>query len=413
MASVSDAMLASKDQWATLANYILLYDQVIIPTGNFQVIPVLRHMLGEDIFDELVRNNIIVFARYDKWFTYGGGGAGLSFFEVFQGPKRNNEKSNLAHSYFQPMDEAINAALELTTPISSANRKQELTKLLLGNSVPVGQDLDPIKFRDETYQDVMGSPYLRDFLSLRNRGRSLDNLRGIKNNQMRVYSPHAIPEANESKEIWSLLRVGFENFVLNIGADIGANEITGDGSTLALLKAKGQRIGSPIEGSEALTKIQEICGIPDIGKAFASKEFSPEQLLDLRESKHSQVFRDWFASGSDTEKSEEIVQRYVETIGEPSVIDKIPAKILRFAVTTGIGAIQPIAGGAATALDSFVLSKWFPSKSPRLFLKQAKSMQVKSQPKKLTAAAPKISGRDRNRPCSCGSQKKFKKCCGK
>jgi hypothetical protein len=49
LALLSDAMLKSAEQWARLANYLLLYDQIVIPTGNFQVLPVLRLMLGEQI----------------------------------------------------------------------------------------------------------------------------------------------------------------------------------------------------------------------------------------------------------------------------------------------------------------------------------------------------------------------------
>ena len=63
----SDAMVASSDYWSRLANYVLLYDQIIIPTGNLQVLPVLRLMLGEGAFDDLVRNKGIVLARFDQW----------------------------------------------------------------------------------------------------------------------------------------------------------------------------------------------------------------------------------------------------------------------------------------------------------------------------------------------------------
>ena len=32
----SDHMIASSDFWARLANYVLLYDQIVIPTGNYK-----------------------------------------------------------------------------------------------------------------------------------------------------------------------------------------------------------------------------------------------------------------------------------------------------------------------------------------------------------------------------------------
>jgi hypothetical protein len=56
LGQVSDAMVFSNEQWSALANYVLLYDQIIIPTGNLQILPVLRIMLGEVVFDELPSN---------------------------------------------------------------------------------------------------------------------------------------------------------------------------------------------------------------------------------------------------------------------------------------------------------------------------------------------------------------------
>lgn len=410
---VSDAMVLSEAQWGALANYVLLYDQIVIPTGNLQILPVLRIMLGEGVFDELVRNNVIVLARYDRWFSYVGNGGGLRFFEIAENPSGQRGFANIFHSYFAPLDEAIETALIATTPSSSKERKNELTKLLTDKIVSVATDVEMNAFRDETYKDILGSPYLRDLFSIRNRGRSLDRLRGIQSNQVRIYSPHSQSEDEKGPEITSLLRVAFENFILSIGTDVSATEITGDGSTLALLKAKGQRVGAAIDGFEAFARIQEISGVPDIGAAFAKKSLTAEQLLDLRESKHAISFRQWIGSGADGENADEIVRRYIGEIGKPSLIESIPVKMLRFVTTTGIGALEPISGAAASAVDSFLLSKWFPGKSPRLFLKQAKSVLLKSVPQTEAVPIPRMSGRDRNRPCSCGSGKKYKHCCGR
>ena len=52
---ISSAMADSKHHWSQLANYLLLYDQLIIPTGNFQVLPVLRLMLGDEILNHLIK----------------------------------------------------------------------------------------------------------------------------------------------------------------------------------------------------------------------------------------------------------------------------------------------------------------------------------------------------------------------
>jgi hypothetical protein len=119
--------------------------------------------------------------------------------------------------------------------------------------------------------------------------------------------------------------------------------------------------------------------------------------------------RDWFGKGAPPETSDEILRRYVESFGQRSWIEALPTKLLRFAVTTGIGLIEPISGVVVSAVDTFLLNKWFPGKSPRLFMKQAKVM-LDNTP---VIQKPTMRGRDRNLPCYCGSGKKLKKCCGR
>ncbi|WP_299489887.1 SEC-C metal-binding domain-containing protein [uncultured Shewanella sp.] len=405
--SISNIMIHSKDSWSSLANYILLYDQLVIPTGNFQILSVLKIMLGEDILYELINNNVIVLARYDKWFSYSGSniasgqGSGLRFYQYAP------NTDTLLSGYFKSLDEALNIGVSY----SNLKNHKGLSNAILDKAIPVTKNLKMIDFREETYRDILDSPYFKDFLSIRNRGVSLNKLNGIKKNSIKIYNPHTSNDDSKSAEIWSVLRAAFENFLLTIAIDSEVNEIRGDNYTLASFNAKGQRLGASIEGEKAFIQIQEISGVPNIGHAFATKNFSATQLLDLRESKHSQNFRNWFSSNN-TENSSEIVQQYVANINKPSLINKLPIKLLRFATTLGISSLEPISGAITSSIDSFILDKISSKNAPKLFLEQAKTMQLKSKEKKVEAYKPKNSGRDRNRLCSCGSEKKFKKCCG-
>ncbi len=403
----SDQMYASPDYWARLANYILLYDQIVIPTGNLQVIAVLRLMLGESVFDELLRTKAIVLARYDQWFGYIGNGAGLSFYTIHDDPDRPTNLPNLGTAFFKPIDQAIHETISATNPPSDTQRRTTLTNLLLDNVVHIPTQAIADGLRDEAYRDVLGSPYLRDFLSLRNADRSLDNLLGINPCQVVIFSPHVPPEPGDSREIRAVLRVAFENFLLAIGGHIEASDMVGDEASLSVLRAKGQRLGFSPQGHHAFAQIQKITGLPDVGTAFASKRLSSEQLLDLRLSRHAQALRDWFAAGTPSESADETVRRYVETVGKQSVVESLPVKLLRFATTTGVGIVEPISGAVASAVDTFLLSKWFPVRSPRLFLKHAKVVLANTP----VVKAPVMKGRDRNAICSCGSGKKYKKCC--
>ncbi|MFZ2450313.1 MAG: SEC-C domain-containing protein [Methylovulum miyakonense] len=409
LGTVSDAMVNSSEYWAKLANYILLYDQIIIPTGNLQIISVLRFILGEDAFDDLIRNKVIVLVRFDQWFGYAGNGAGLCFFRVDDGPKRSKSLPNLGTSFFKPLDEAISQMFIATNPPSTLERKIQITNLLLDNIITLPTQKIANDLKEESYKDILNSAYLRDCLAIRNAGRSLDNLIGIKADNLMFFNPHVPSEPNDSIEIRAVLRVAFENFLLSIGGHVEVTEITGDDSTLNLLRAKGQRLGLAPEGTKAFTQLQQVNGVPNIGNAYATKQLSSDQLLDLRYSKNCQNLRDWFNQGSPSDNSEEILNRYVESIGKPSWIDSVPSKLLRFVTTVGLGTVEPISGALATAIDTFMLNKWFANKSPRLFMEQAKVMLTNSP----VIQKPVMRGRDRNLRCNCGSGKKFKNCCGR
>ena len=406
---ISDAMVQSSEQWARLANYLLMYDQIVIPTGNLQVLPVLRLMLGEEVFDELIQTRGIVLARYDQWFGYAGNGGGLVFFTVHENPEIPRHGPNIFSSYFKPLEEAVDVALAVTNPPSTSQRRAELKNMLMDNIVllPTQQFAETLK--DEAYRDILNSPYLREFLALRNAGRSLDNLVGLGPGKVTTFNPHIPADADAVPEIRSVLRVAFENLLLSIGGHAEVTDVTGDKTTLNILRAKGQRVGFSPEGPHAFTQIQKVAGVPDLGMAFAGKRISARQLLELRYSSHCQAFRDWFATSSPGDHAEDIVRRYVDSLGKPSWLESIPIKLLRFAATTGIGALEPISGATASAIDTFMLSRWFSGRSPRLFLKQAKVM-LASAP---VIQAPVMRGRDRNQICPCGSGKKYKKCCGR
>jgi len=406
---ISDAMIMSTEQWAQLANYLLMYDQIVIPTGNLQILPVLRLMLGEEVFDELIQTKGIVLARYDQWLGYAGNGGGLNFFTVHDNPDIPRQGPNIFSSYFKPVDEAIDVALSITKPSSTSQRQSELKNLLMDNIVllPTQQFADTIK--DEAYQDILNSPYLREFLSLRNAGRSLDNLVGLGPNKLTTFNPHIPAGADDVPEIRSVLRVAFENLLLRIGSHAEVTDVTGDKTTLNILRAKGQRVGFSPEGPHAFTQIQKVAGVPDIGQAFAGKRISANQLLELRYSTHCQAFRDWLATSSPGDQADEIVRKYVDSLGKPYWLESIPVKLMRFASTTGIGVLEPISGAATSAIDNFLLSKWFPTRSPRIFLKQAKIM-LASAP---VIQKPVMKGRKRNQLCPCGSGKKYKYCCGR
>jgi hypothetical protein len=403
----SEMMISTPDYWGRLADYILLYDQIVIPTGNLQILSVLRLMLGDEIFVQLVEDKCIVLIRFDQWFGYIGTG-GIGFFRVGDNPEVQRTWPNLATSHFQPLDQAIDSALIALNPPTTQEQRIRIKNLLLDNVVSLPTETILTGVKEEAYRDIQESPYLREFLAFRNSGRSIDNLLGSKPDTVTIFNPHVPPEKNHSPEIRAVLRVVFENFLLSLGGHSQVSELTGDAATLSVLQAKGQRIGFSPYGRQAFAQLQRVSGVPDLGAAFATKQLSATQIVDLRASKHAQSLRDWLSAGSPAATADETVRRYIETVGKPSIVDSLPAKVLRFAATTTWGALEPVSGAIAGAVDTFLLSKWYSGRSPRLFMRQAKVVIANSP----VIGRPIMKGRNRNSPCSCGSGKKYKHCCG-
>ena len=407
---VSDVIFYSQDHWESLANYLLLYDQIIIPTGNFLIIPALRMMLGEDVFDELVLSNVITFVRYDHWICYRGNGGGLAFFQVSEGDKEKGQnKPRLALGFFKEKDEAISIMLNHSNPICVKKGNKFISNLLSDSTVDLNFEKIKDELKKDTYSDILNSKYLRMLFSKSRDFVSLDQLPGINNDQIKFLAPH-LPEVidKQSTEINFLLKVAVENFILGMGSFVEATDIVSDNDTLNVIKAKGQRFGCPIEGGNAFSKIQNISGVPDIGLSFANNQLSAKKLLKLRETPASQNFRNWIGKIDRRSSDQEIVEHYIESISGAGKKDQFGSKLFRFAVTKVWESVEPISGNIASVMETFLLNKLYPNKCPDLFLKKAKSIVAKP-----AVPNPITKKQGRNAPCPCGSGKKYKRCCGR
>jgi hypothetical protein len=373
-----DRILQSREHRARLANYLIMYDQLVVPTGNLQILPVLRLLLGEDAFDELITNDELVLARFDQWLSYVGNG-GLIFYKVGPNPDLPRQP-NLVHAFHTPLDETIEVMLRLSQPQGGDARNAQLTKLLNSKvlGLPTGSIVEGLK--DVVYKDILGSSHLHAFFSIRNGGKSMDNLFGSDPRKIALFNPATPPTSTETPEIRAVLQVGFENYVLRMAAHLGTSSLAGDESSLSVLRAKGQRFGHAVEGADAFVKMQRLARVPDIGAAFAAGELTVAKLLELRRSAEARMLRKWFEAGGQAETSDEILARYNAVLSRVALVDKLPSRMFRFAVTNAAGLANPALGLAASFVDTFLLSRWQAGASPTLFMIKAKN--------EMTAKAP-------------------------
>ena len=407
---ISDAIYASRILKESFINRLLLYDRIVIPTGNFVVLPVLRLWLGDRAVARLLREKVVVLARYDSWFSYMGNGRGLQFFKILPGDTPETKEHNIYTVNFAPIEEAVDKILEVGNPRVSDFEKPGLRKLLLDSAVPISLSQYQDHLKHETYTDILKSRDLRNFFAIRNK--HLDHLHGVNPDQVVAADFHHPRLGLEDKpELAAVLRIALENLILTLAADLGCS-IQGDLDSKAVLKAKGQRVGLADAQLDGFLSVSDLHDLPDVGHLFAAEELSFDALMTIREHRTTTDLRKWVHS-LDPVIREDVVKAYISSLREKAPVERLPAKTLRFLATTALGAIPVIGtatGALASFVDSFLIQKMFPGKLPGVLLDGFRTVVLQETQKHPIRP---MKGNQRNEPCPCGTGRKFKKCCGR
>lgn len=168
-------------------------------------------------------------------------------------------------------------------------------------------------------------------------------------------------------------------------------------------------------GTDALIRIEQQKGFPDLGELFIKGIVKLDDILKLRNDFQGKIFRYW---AQRTNYEEQLMRQEIMN----SVHNILGSKCMnpiRFIGTNLIGLLGFIPGLAASAFDSFILDKISKGWHPNFFLDDKLKKMIddciaeehrRNQRKKLNEAFKDVG---RNDPCPCGSGKKYKKCHGK
>ena len=349
-----------------LINNTLLYDEIVIPTQDFLGYGILVDVLGERAVLDLLEADRLRFLRVKGSIAYGPAGRGLMTYVMMNSEKRPVRGMG-------EVEEAITWALGGS---NAPRRDPLLASLALQKTqeieLPVGE------IRHETYMDVLNSPYLREAFSLRSR--DMDNLAGIDRTQMRVYSG---PEASHrGDEIDTLLSIAAANLELRLAQVAGCS----DASTLSpvghLLKAKADRSFDGLDAAEAFTVLREIADVPDVGEAVLNKHTTVGDVIKISKTRNGEQFRKWFHENC-RDNPIATGKEYAALLRDVPRIQSIPVKVLRFILTSGIGAIPgigPLLGLAGGAVDNFFIEKWLRGNSPKYLIEDLSQIQAESEP---------------------------------
>ena len=199
-----------------------------------------------------------------------------------------------------------------------------------------------------------------------------------------------------------------EQVLNNIKMDAAINEL--------MLRKTASAFSKDVHvGTDALIRIEQQKGFPDLGELFIKGIVKLDDILKLRNDFQGKIFRYW---AQRTNYEEQLMRQEIMN----SVHNILGSKCMnpiRFIGTNLIGLLGFIPGLAASAFDSFILDKISKGWHPNFFLDDKLKKMIddciaeehrRNQRKKLNEAFKDVG---RNDPCPCGSGKKYKKCHGK
>ena len=357
---------------AHLANQLLIYDQLAIPTKDFAAAAIFIHWLGLKEMERLLRSGSLAFLHRPSLLGYAGNGNGISGF-IIQ-PSKESGFAWWQTAMFGHAEQAIEIQLRYWCPSIGVKQRSSLTQLIASHSHGVEYDNDFFmkNIAHESYTDIMQSAELSAWASLLSgnpRKLDLKRVPGVAPNQLKVLSSGGITEPAEL-----VLHVAETNMALVMGRLYHNSDVWVPAGGELLLRSKLQRAKVAPAALENFISLLDLEGVPDPGAAVASGEKSFADILRIRGKRLSRRFRKWLRT-ADSGSARELERLYVSSLGRKSFYDKLPAQSLRFALTRAADAVLPGAGAGVELVDSFFVRGWVEGYSPKLFLDQLRKLR--------------------------------------
>lgn len=350
---------------AHIANQLLLYDSIIIPTIDFGIIPTLINWFGQKNFEEALDVSALKFIRRTGILGYIGNGTGLTPFTIF--PPDNKEFDWWQHAIFGK-DSATSVDLQLKFMCPSIIKKQRLKLIdkIVSLSTPLTYTTETFmkNIVHESYTDIMGNEELSRFIQIKaeksDGGINLTKLSRVDANRLIVLGQEG--HINDSIDL--VLRIAEINMEIVMATAAGNVDIYASTGSEKVLTNKLARCNIDKALVEGFVSLLELNNVPDIGQAIISGDIELSNIWSLRQKKLSNKFRGWLRE-ADPQSSRELEKAYVHALTKDTLADSLPLKTIRFAITSAAG-INPVIGLVAGVVDSFFVDKWLSGYSPKL-----------------------------------------------
>jgi hypothetical protein len=354
------------------ASQLLLYEHVIIPTNDFAIVPAILQWMGQDAFEDALEAEAVAFLRRKGSLMYGGNGTGLNEYKISDTPEKPFDWARRA--FWGDLSEAIELQLLHQYPNLAASERERLTRKAVSQyqTAEYTNDYFVKNITTESCADIRDTPELRAvFMQLavaagEKPGDALNMawLPGVKANSFQIATtgpPASLPQL--------AVQVAEANMDIVLAELAGGTDFYASRGTDAILKGKLLRAGCPPARCEGFIQLLKINGIPDIRPAVESGILSLSSLWKLRQSRKARRFREWLAK-SDANSADDLLRIYRESLEETSLMESLPARVIRYGVLTAVGVLHPVIGAGAGLVDLLFTEKFIRGYRPKLMFNE-------------------------------------------
>lgn len=357
------------DNKANFATDLLLYEQVIIPTHDFGIIPILIDWLGIETFLDALDTNTLSFLHRYGLLGYAGNGNGVNTFGI----QKEEDFTWWQQALFGEKEIALEAQLANACSFITPSERNNLIDKISAKTKKVEYQNDFFikNVANESYLDILGSEELRKFVIQLTGKPTVDLTRLVEPNKLKA--PRNDGLIRDAADL--VLQIAEINFQIIMSTQSeGADIATPEGSEL-ILKNKLTRAGINKTYIEGFSSLLDLNRIPNINRAISKGLITISDIWEIREKNTSKEFRGWLRRAN-PKNAREMERLYVESLDRKSLIESLPLKALRFVITTAVGAAEPISGSCIGAVDSFFVDKWLKGFSPKLFIDQFRNLPL-------------------------------------
>jgi hypothetical protein len=346
-------LATGKPRFERFFDSLLLYDEVIVPTDDFLSVAVLVGVMGVEPILALVESGALQIVRTKGFLAYVGNGGGLLGSNV-------SRPGGIRLPISAHLDEAM---FEVMIGLNNVDKKaaQRLTDAFMPITREKALSIDDKTVRAEIYHNILESDTLRAAFS----GGDLSRIPGINPNEVRTYDALS-GSAEDEDQIALLLRLAHATLEIHLAAYADCRDLSTANPIGELIRAKQQSNGSLHSG---MLTIKELADIPSTVDWVLEDPKRLNNLVKLRETPAGRGFREWIHEVVD-DKNDEIAKAYVALLRREPRTASLPARLVRFLMTSGWSVLEPISGTAASMVDGFVVDRFLAARSPKFFIDQ-------------------------------------------